>query len=646
MKTLLLALCLSGQFPAPPPTPAPRTFDVRSYGAVPDDGADDARAVNAAVSACSAAGGGVVSVPRGRYDMGNPVDLSRVQGVTLRGDGPATVFSTAGYYCGPIVTVGMPGPGTVPAACRPASPLATSGPKASVATLGQYAPAAVGHPLQFGHLSPRNQPDYWSGPDPITWDVALSAPKAAVPFGVVCGCLDTAENPAPWVIRCADGALVLDVRFAGDTQFHRLAAPVDPGSAVWRVTFQVDPASGQCAAWADGRLVASDWLPGWGPGPPAGGLVPHDGISPFGIGFAGRRMDNSPGGVLDFTLHGLRVCRGQVYQWDGPNPGQQAFSAQPALPLTDDTRYFTGAAQVIPDGSLVALLPLDPEPAGAPWLSLSTYRGRGLAAWCPALGWWQTADVALEDLRVAGAQQPCVLLSECGRVSLRRVTCAGASQGVGTLPRMVSYPIYLDQCDLSGWDAPLVSFWQMVESRGLVIGGCGRHGIRTRGGTCLWDGLKVWRLGAYCESVFRHQGDDDGLTQEYRSVVIDNEDAVPSVAIFDVEQCGAQPGALLVDGCQVNTPDPAPYVRLSGSGSSPYRASLRRLGAFSGAKVALRVEPGSTWHGDADLSALKATTAVGRVADFKVDPPTPLFRPPAPPVDPAPAPMPKPVETP
>lgn len=58
-------------------------FDIRDYGAVPDDGADDTEAVQAAVEAARDSGG-TVFAPRGTYRIGR-VDLRDLRDVTVRG---------------------------------------------------------------------------------------------------------------------------------------------------------------------------------------------------------------------------------------------------------------------------------------------------------------------------------------------------------------------------------------------------------------------------------------------------------------------------------------------------------------------------------------------------------------------------------
>src|SRR5438067_604161 len=51
------------------------TFNIKDYGAVGDGKTDDARAIQKAIDACSAAGGGTVLIPSGYIFLAGPFDL-------------------------------------------------------------------------------------------------------------------------------------------------------------------------------------------------------------------------------------------------------------------------------------------------------------------------------------------------------------------------------------------------------------------------------------------------------------------------------------------------------------------------------------------------------------------------------------------
>lgn len=62
-----------------------KVFNVKDYGATPNDNTDDAEAITKAMTACNAAGGGTVLLPRGRYIANSTLEIP--QYVTIRGEG-------------------------------------------------------------------------------------------------------------------------------------------------------------------------------------------------------------------------------------------------------------------------------------------------------------------------------------------------------------------------------------------------------------------------------------------------------------------------------------------------------------------------------------------------------------------------------
>jgi hypothetical protein len=72
-----------------------RCAPVEGQTPVPDDGRDDAAAIQAAIDTQAAKGTGVVQLEAGTYNMSHPVFLR--DGVTLAGRGPATRLTNAGF---------------------------------------------------------------------------------------------------------------------------------------------------------------------------------------------------------------------------------------------------------------------------------------------------------------------------------------------------------------------------------------------------------------------------------------------------------------------------------------------------------------------------------------------------------------------
>ena len=87
----ILARIQAPQFPA-------RRFEITAYGATPNSGTDSLPAIRAAIESCSAAGGGQVIIPAGRFEVDGPirlhshVDLHLSENSTLRFSGRPADF--------------------------------------------------------------------------------------------------------------------------------------------------------------------------------------------------------------------------------------------------------------------------------------------------------------------------------------------------------------------------------------------------------------------------------------------------------------------------------------------------------------------------------------------------------------------------
>src|SRR5262245_55037640 len=72
-------------------------YFVETFGATPDDGLDDTAGIQAAISRAALAGGGIVALARGRYQIAGSIELGFAHGVMLQGAGvDVTVLERTG----------------------------------------------------------------------------------------------------------------------------------------------------------------------------------------------------------------------------------------------------------------------------------------------------------------------------------------------------------------------------------------------------------------------------------------------------------------------------------------------------------------------------------------------------------------------
>ncbi|MBN9629395.1 MAG: twin-arginine translocation signal domain-containing protein [Actinobacteria bacterium] len=112
---------------APPPKPKPRAagggstvvFNVQDYGAAGNGTHDDTAAIQSAITAAQAAGGGTVYLPSGTYKTTSTLLISGAS-MTVAGEGASSVIACA-FAAGDIVRVARP-PRSWPMGCSRTSP--------------------------------------------------------------------------------------------------------------------------------------------------------------------------------------------------------------------------------------------------------------------------------------------------------------------------------------------------------------------------------------------------------------------------------------------------------------------------------------------------------------------------------------------
>jgi hypothetical protein len=620
-------------------------FNVLAFGARPDGATDSApmiqRAIDVAQAAAGPTGGAVVYVPGGPkpYLVGAPL-LVKGRGLTVRGDGPGTVFACAAGYAGPLLCVGLPaGAGTIGSAYRPdafglldPSAAPERGARRGVSTLGRAALLFQAHPLQLGGPNPKydfRPPDYWVDAPRLTLEFFLARPRGATwkQGDPILG-MSRNNMPAPWQVMVGANPEELWLLFKSDEprhqdgpEFYRVVVPLGPGPGPWRVTIQLDLAEGRHAAWVNRRRVATG-AGAHGPIIPAmrPGLAfqPHDGATPFLVGSAGKTGPSGKGKVTPLTLYGLRVSKNALYRWDASIETPVSSRG----PLRDADRYFAMTPET------VSLLRLD-DPPGPPAVRTAQDRGSALGYWVPNDRVRDTQHVSVRDLVLRASLMPGLVVGEHLGLRLERVESMGGLQGVGTVPLATSYPMTMNDCILSGYDCGFFSFWQNIAAHNTMVNAFGRNALRFRSGYCLFDHTFVGPFAANTETAVEILGDDSGPTFEFRRLLVDNEGGGPKRAIIEIEQGSYNPqNRLVVDGLDISHIDPnAAILRLIGHGSkgiwSRGKLDARNITVWRNeyrAAVELVGPPG--WHGTFDGSSLPHAKVLGTGADkIRVTPP-------------------------
>ncbi len=140
---------------APPSKPVHGIFNVKDHGAIGDSSADDTAAIKATIAAATAAGGGIVYFPKGRYRLEGGLTVGAAVTLAGRGFTPPPSGTPASSLAGSWIIVDKSLLGT------PAITLAAAG--ATARDLGifheQPAPGAGWKPRAFGWAIDMPSPD-------------------------------------------------------------------------------------------------------------------------------------------------------------------------------------------------------------------------------------------------------------------------------------------------------------------------------------------------------------------------------------------------------------------------------------------------------------------------------------------------------
>jgi hypothetical protein len=313
-------------------------------------------------------------------------------------------------------------------------------------------------------------------------------------------------------------------------------------------------------------------------------------VYPFHVGRQGFAVATSNEPPTALTLAGLRLGTLPRYT-DGPiGSPQRRLDGQP---VSDAYRFFDRTNQ----RTTVGYFPFD-DPPTQRWLRWTP--GDGLDECVLVMRGSQGGGkpASLRDLQV-WSRGPTVLLGAVldwrgSNLRLQSETAAA----VGSVPIVMSYPITLRDCTLSGGDAAVSLSQAIVALRDCKIEGQGRDGIRLRGASL--DATNTFA--SFCppqgRTFLRYLagGEGDSVIRLDRAVV-DYEDRGPIEALICSEAEPQHPTLLRITDLSagltgVDAGHPNPIVRLAPTASTAARCVVD--GVASGASAGI-VAGGGGW---------------------------------------------------
>jgi len=426
---------------------------------------------------------------------------------------------------------------------------------------------------------------YFDGAECFTLDVCLVPPVGGWPPNTPllgCGRSCSVNDPQPWCLWVGPtGYLVLSLR---TQRTIGLALPL-PASPLYRATVEVDLVAGTSAAWLNGvqaPLLVDGLTPGM--------KMAANTVYPFHVGRQGFAVATASEPPTPLVLAGLRIGTALRYKPGGVGTKQVVLDGSPA---TDAYRYFDRTDQ----RTTVGYLPLDDPPAQR-WLRWTPGDGLDEMVLVMRGGQGGGKPARLSDLSI-WSRGPAVLLGavlDWRGVNLRLQSETAAA--VGSVPVVMSYPITLRDCTLSGGDAAVSLSQAIVALRDCKIEGQGRDGIRLRGASLDASNLFASFCPPQGRSFLRYLagGEGDSVIRLDRAVV-DYEDRGPIEALVCSEAEPQHPTLLRITDLSagltgVDAAHPNPIVRLAPTASTAARCVVD--GVASGAHGGI-VSGGHGW---------------------------------------------------
>lgn len=543
---------------------------------------------------------GVVRVPGGAkpYLIDKPILVDRSD-IWIVGDGPQSKIWNTGT--GPALLVGVretepaPGGGVVqlPATARPSRQGKLDGSFGGygVRTGGNSTVAFVGTPFDLGP------------PDPVVggmsaWAVSTLVIDLAIernddggawPAGRVDGILLLGGYQAlpTLAVQKGGGANTIDVILHDSLGQRGTMSVVVGPNPVKKVSLQVDLKAKSVAAWVD-RVQVAVKPAGDAFGPNGSGVLRANQRDAMILGVTtsdcdGRPPISNPGQRLcDWTFWGLSLSAYPKYR--------VGAVGSPQLAASDGRVVNDGFAYGYNDGARCVACILQDQPATPSARYVEAFTGAngtrrfyGLqlqVAQSAVLG-GQSRN-GIRDLNLIGPGPlagPTVQLYSVVDFRAERCRISGGTQAIGTFHGAATYPITIDDCDLSASDAPVFGVWASIDMFRCRFNTVGRAAVRTWASNLTLLDARVGDSSPNVDYLIASHGGLYGGRTTIARFEVDFEGMTCRVAPFFVEQLGNSMTTLSAEDVYLGTASRGVPLVIARPGAvqRPFVVDLRRI---------------------------------------------------------------------
>jgi hypothetical protein len=223
-----------------------------------------------------------------------------------------------------------------------------------------------------------------------------------------------------------------------------------------------------------------------------------------------------------------------------------------------------------------------------------------------------SGSLGVTDMQLESQLQPPIQIAAVYGANFKRLNVGrGGLQGIGSLPVAASYPITLEDVDLSGSASAYAGVSQIIDARRINVVQSGREGVLMQGGGSNWTTTFFAFQDANTEAYFRFLTSEYGQAHRLTDTLIDNEGAFPSFGFVECATGTFCPTRLIIDGLSVSLTEGMPLVRLTGNGN-PAKLDARNIQPWNRNVTGPVLEVnGPGWSGTFDASEITGATAKG-----------------------------------